>query len=277
MDRNFESFSHLQPFRGDELEFFRDVVSRLERQATDREFRDEFAKLVNYLHTGERKYIYNFQWLGRPVIQSPSDLMVIQEIAFASKPDVIIETGVARGGSLIFYASLCRLASRGRVVGIDLDIRAHNRLAIESHPLADLIELLDGNCLSREILDRVRAITAGKTVMVVLDSNHTDEHVSAELEAYAPFVTPGCYLIVCDTTIEFMSRPAIGDRPWGPGNSPLSAVRRFLENHPEFEIDPFPAAKSFATMNWDGFLRRKASLNANDGVTKDLASLRSPK
>lgn len=275
MDKSMESFSHLRPFRGDELEFFRDIVSRLERQASDGEFRDEFAKLINYLHTGDRKYIYNFQWLGRPVIQSPSDLMVIQEIAYASKPDLIIETGVARGGSLIFYASICRLAGHGRVVGIDLDIRAHNRLAIENHALADLIDLVEGNCLSREILDRVRTVTAGKTVMVVLDSNHTEEHVAAELEAYASFVTPECYLIVCDTTIEFMNRSAIGERPWGPGNSPLSAVRRFLAKHPEFEIDPFPAAKSFATMNWDGFLRRKGVSNADDGVTEDSAGLRS--
>lgn len=257
MDENVKSFSHLRPFRGDELKFFQDIVSRLERQASDGQFRDEFARLINYLHSGDRKYIYNFQWLGRPVIQSPSDLMVIQEIVYASKPDIVIETGVARGGSLIFYASLCRLTGRGRVVGIDLDIRPHNRFAIENHTLADLIELVDGDCLTREILDRVRTITAGKRVMVVLDSNHTDEHVAAELEAYAPFVTSGCYLIVCDTTIEFMNRSAIGERSWGPGNSPLSAVRRFLEMHPEFEIDPFPAMKSFATMNWDGFLRRR--------------------
>ena len=251
------SFSHLRPFRGDESEFYGEIMTRLERHAADRGFRDEFVRLINYLHTGDRKYIYGFQWLGRPVIQSPSDLMVIQEIVYATKPDVIIETGVARGGSLIFYASICRLLGRGRVVGIDLDIRAHNRTAIESHPLSDLIELLDGDCLGSEVLSRLRSLVDGKTVMVVLDSNHTDEHVFAELQAYAPLVTPGSYLIVCDTTIEFMTPAAIGDRPWGPGNSPLSAVHRFLETNSEFEIDPYPAAKSFATMNWDGFLRRK--------------------
>lgn len=269
------SLSHLRPFKGDESEFYSELMIRLERQASDGGYRDEFAKLINYLHTGDRKYIYGFQWLGRPVIQSPSDLMVIQEIVFATKPDVIVETGVARGGSLIFYASICRLLGRGRVVGIDLDIRAHNRAAIESHALADLIDLLDGDCLGDEILSRLRSILDGKTVMVVLDSNHTDEHVFAELQAYAPFVTPGSYLIVCDTTIDFMTPAAIGDRPWGPGNSPLSAVRRFLETNPEFEIDPYPAAKSFATMNWDGFLRRKLVTSGADAVASNSDRTRS--
>lgn len=271
MDNSMNGFSHLRPFRGDEGEFYREIMTRLERQASDGGFKDEFVRLINYLHTGGRKYIYGFQWLGRPVIQSPSDLMVIQEIVYATKPDVIIETGVARGGSLIFYASICRVLGRGRVVGIDLDIRPHNREAIESHALADLVELLDGDCLGAETLSRVRSNVAGKTVMVVLDSNHTDEHVFAELQAYAPFVTPGSYLVVCDTTIDYMTPAAIGDRPWGAGNSPLSAVRRFLESNPDFEIDPYPAVKSFATMNWDGFLRRKSPATGSATAGADSA------
>jgi cephalosporin hydroxylase len=181
----------------------------------------------------DQKYVYSFTWLGRPVIQLPEDLLRVQEVVVAVSPGVIVETGVAHGGSLVFYASLCKALGRGRVVGVDIEIRPHNRAAIEAHPLFPLIELFEGDSTSPETVARVKEAVGGDTAMVLLDSNHTKEHVLAELRAYADFVTPGSYLVVMDTIMErVLDAPRSGpDWSW---NNPGSAIAEFLAEDERF-------------------------------------------
>jgi cephalosporin hydroxylase len=201
------------------------------------------------------KYAYNWTWYGRPIIQLPQDIMAVQTLVLAERPDLIIETGVAHGGSLILSASLLELLGEGRVVGVDIDIRAHNRVEIEKHPLSHRISLIQGSSIDPAIVDRVRAMAASaKRVMVFLDSNHTADHVAAELEAYAPLVTPGQHLVVFDTAVEDL--PASPDRPWGPGNSPKTAVRSFLQKNPSFVIDEELEARLLFTVAPEGYLKR---------------------
>jgi cephalosporin hydroxylase len=184
------------------------------------------------------RYPYNFSWLGVPVIQFPQDLIALQQIVWKVRPDLVVETGVAHGGGSIFLASmLALLGGDGRVMAIDVDIRANNRRAIEAHPLSGRIELLEGSSTDDAIVARVRERARRKRVMLVLDSNHTHAHVLAELRAYAPLVRRGSYAVVLDTIIERMTPEEIGDRPWAPGNSPMSAVREFLAESDRFEID----------------------------------------
>ena len=201
-------------------------------------------------------YSYNFDWLGLPLIQYPQDVMATQEIVWRTKPDLIIETGIARGGSLVLYASLLRLIGNGgRVIGIDIDIRPHNRQAIEEHTLADAIHLIQGSSIDEATVEAVRAQMKGaKRIMVVLDSMHTADHVLRELELYSPFVTKGCYLIVFDTVIEFMPPETVADRPWGKGNSPYNAVQKFLEKNDRFRIDRSVDAKLQVSVAPRGYL-----------------------
>ena len=201
-------------------------------------------------------YSYNFDWLGLPIIQYPQDVMATQEIVWRTKPDLIIETGIARGGSLVLYASLLRLIGNGgRVIGIDIDIRPHNRQAIEEHTLADAIHLIQGSSIDEATVEAVRAQMKGaKRIMVVLDSMHTADHVLRELELYSPFVTKGCYLIVFDTVIEFMPPETVADRPWGKGNSPYNAVQKFLEKTDRFRIDRSVDAKLQVSVAPRGYL-----------------------
>lgn len=203
------------------------------------------------------KYTYNFTWMGRPIIQLPQDILAMQELIWQVQPDLIIETGVAHGGSVIFYASmLALLGGDRRVVGVDIDIRAHNRAAIEAHPMARHIDLVEGSSVAETTLARVRELAAGRqTVMVVLDSNHTHEHVLAELQRYSPFVTTGSYLVVFDTLIEDMPADFYPDRPWGPGNNPKTAVREFLTTTRRFEIDRNIDAKLVVSVSTEGYLR----------------------
>jgi cephalosporin hydroxylase len=187
------------------------------------------------------KHAYTFTWLGRPVIQLPEDLLRVQELVFRASPDVIIETGVAHGGSLVFYAGICRALGRGRVIGIDVEIRPHNREAIEAHTLAALIELIEGDSIAPEVVVDVRSrVRPGESVLVILDSNHTKDHVLAELEAYAPLVSPGSYLVAMDGHI--MER-GVGlprsDPDWAT-NNPKAAAAEFVRTHPGFEIDEPP-------------------------------------
>ena len=193
-----------------------------------------------------RKYSYHFEWLGRPIIQYPQDILAMQELIWLVQPDLIIETGIAHGGSLIFSASMLELNAfcggpqNAEVLGVDIDIRAHNRVAIEAHPLSRRVSMIQGSSISPEITAQVKAKAAGKkSVLVCLDSNHTHEHVLAELEAYAPLTSVGNYCVVFDTLIEDMSAEMFPDRPWGPGNSPKTAVWEYLKTHVEFEIDKF--------------------------------------
>jgi cephalosporin hydroxylase len=219
------------------------------------------------------KYSYNFEFLGRPIIQYPQDMIAIQELIWKVKPDLIIETGIAHGGSLILSASMlsmldyCHAVENGelldpkkpyrRVLGIDIDIRAHNRSAIESHPMANRIDMIEGSSIDSEIIGQVREI-AGKyeRVLVCLDSNHTYEHVLAELEAYAPLVSTGSYCVVFDTIIEDLPAEMSADRPWGPSNNPKTAVREFLQRNQGFEIDKQIDSKLLISVAPDGYLKR---------------------
>src|SRR5215218_2339044 len=184
------------------------------------------------VESNRAKYSYNFSWLGRPIIQYPQDIIAMQEIIWQVKPDLIIETGIAHGGSLIFSASMLELLNNdGRVLGIDVDIREHNRVEIEKHPMSKRIEMIQGSSVDEDVMHRVKVFAEGKrSILVVLDSLHTHEHVLKELELYAPVVTEGSYLIVLDTIIEDMPEDFFPDRPWGKGDNPKTAVRKFLES-----------------------------------------------
>jgi cephalosporin hydroxylase len=202
------------------------------------------------------RYSYNFSWLGRPIIQYPQDIVAMQEIAWRVKPDAIIETGIAHGGSLIFYASMLQLiGGNGIVVGVDVEIREHNRIEIEQHPLASRIAMIEGSSTSEETLRRVKAaLGARNRVLVCLDSFHTHDHVLEELRRYSPFVRAGSYLVVFDTSIEDIPSPST-NRPWGAGNSPKTAVRQFLRENRRFEIDPEYDSKLLITVAPEGYLR----------------------
>lgn len=219
------------------------------------------------------KYSYHFDWLGRPIIQFPQDIVAMQELIWSIKPDLIIETGIAHGGSLILSASMLALLdmceamqvgekldpkiSRRKVLGIDIDIRAHNRAAIEAHPMASRIQMIQGSSIAPEIIAQVHAIAANYSrILVCLDSNHTHEHVLAELQAYAPLTSVASYCVVFDTIVEDMPAEMFPDRPWGPGNNPKTAVWEYLKAHPEFEIDKSIQHKLLITVAPDGYLRR---------------------
>ncbi|UYO94997.1 cephalosporin hydroxylase family protein [Pollutimonas sp. M17] len=205
----------------------------------------------------ERKYMYNASWLGRPIIQLPTDTLALQEIIWAVKPDLIIETGVAHGGSIIFSASMLQLLGHGHVVGIDIDIRPHNRAAIETHPMAHRISLIEGSSVDADIVKKVHDMAAGKKVLVMLDSNHAHDHVLAELNAYASLVSVGSYCIVFDTVVEdYPDESMWSDRPWKKGDNPKTAVHEWLGSHPEFEIDQTIQEQILVTAAPDGFLLR---------------------
>lgn len=209
------------------------------------------------------KYSYNFSWLGRPIIQYPQDIVAMQELVWAVQPDLIVETGIAHGGSLILWSSLLELnaacggSQDARVVGVDIDIRAPNRAAIEAHPMAGRITMIEGSSVDAGVVAQVRATAEGKErVLVCLDSNHTHAHVLAELEAYAPLTSVGSYCVVFDTVIEDLPADTYPDRPWGPGDNPRTAVRAFLATHPEFEVDQRIEDKLLVTVAPGGYLRR---------------------
>lgn len=215
------------------------------------------------LASTQPKYSYNFSWLGRPIIQYPQDMVAMQEIIWRVQPDLIIETGIAHGGSLIFMASMLELNAAcggpadARVLGIDIDIRAHNRAAIEAHPMSRRIDMIQGSSIAPEIVDQVRARAQGKQrVLVSLDSNHTHAHVLAELEAYAPLTSVGSYCVAFDTVIEDMPADMFPDRPWGPGDNPKTAVWEYLKTHSEFEIDSQMDNKLLISVAPSGYLRR---------------------
>ncbi|MEI2738066.1 MAG: cephalosporin hydroxylase family protein [Chitinophagaceae bacterium] len=202
-------------------------------------------------------YSYNFTWMGRPIIQYPQDMIAMQEIIWAIKPDLIIETGIAHGGSLIFYASILELIGKGEVLGIDIDIREHNRLEIEKHPMYKRIRMIQGSAISEEIIEKIKPYAADKkTVMVCLDSNHTHDHVLKELELYSPFVTIGSYLIAFDTIVEDLPADLYNDRSWSVGDNPKTAVFEFLKANNNFEIDKLVDNKLLVSVAPDGYLKR---------------------
>jgi len=242
-------------------EFEREVADRVAANATDLPLQTAAAEFMKA--SIGAKYSYNFSWLGRPVIQYPQDIVAMQELIWTLQPELIIETGIAHGGSLIFSASMLELNATcggpadAKVVGVDIDIRAHNRKAIEAHPMFRRITMVEGSSVAPAVVDAVRAMAAGKkSVLVCLDSNHTHEHVLAELEAYAPMTTVGSYCVVFDTIVEDLPEVLSFERPWGPGDNPKTAARRYLADHPEFEIDHRVDAKILIGVAPHGYLRR---------------------
>ncbi|NUS39209.1 MAG: cephalosporin hydroxylase [Lysobacter sp.] len=235
-------------------EFSDSVTANISRLRQDAALK---SQSMNWLvASAERRYSYNFRWMGRPIIQYPQDMIAMQEILWEVRPDLVIETGIAHGGSLVYYASLCQLIGHGEVLGVDIDIRPHNRKAIEAHPMASRIRMLEGSSIERSMIERVQAEAAGKRVLVVLDSNHTHAHVLAELQAYAPLVSVGSYCVVYDTVVEDMPPDAFPARPWGVGDNPKTAVHEFLAGDGRFEIDRDIEAKIQITVAPDGYLKR---------------------
>ena len=210
----------------------------------------------------DTKYVYSFTWLGRPIIQLPEDMFRIQEVIYRIKPDVIIETGVAHGGSLIFYASLCKAIGKGRVIGIDIEIRPHNRKAIEAHELYEYITLLEGSSISPEVLAQVRKLVEpGETTLVLLDSNHTKQHVLEELRAYSPLVPVNSYIVACDGIMAYLAGAPRTQLDW-PQNNPLTAIQDFLRENSDFLIEeptfPFNEGSINERVTYwpSGFLKR---------------------
>lgn len=222
---------------------------------------NELKKAASDFNTESNKaqYSYNFLWMGRPVIQYPQDITAMQEIIWEIKPDLIIETGIAHGGSLILYASLLELIGKGEVLGVDIDIRSHNMTEIEAHSMFKRINMIEGSAIDMEIINKVKAIAAGKeTVLVVLDSNHTHQHVLEELKAYAPLVSINSYIIVFDTIVENLPSDYLPGlkRPWDIGNNPMTAVDEFLRDNNNFEIDYAIDNKILISVAPRGYLKR---------------------
>ncbi len=258
----------------DPIEAFRSEVRRnIEGLAKDTDL--QALSRVWVREVSPYKWAYNFAWLGIPAIQLPNDAWAVQELIWQIKPDLVIETGIAHGGSLIFSASLLAMLDyaeaveqktlldpakpKRKVIGIDIDIRVHNRTAIDAHPMRSRIELVEGSSIAPEIVSKVREMAAShKRVLVMLDSNHTHDHVLAELEAYAPLVSPQSYCVVFDTLVEDMPDDLSANRPWGKGNNPKTAVWQYLRSHPEFEIDKSIEHKLLITVAPDGYLKRRA-------------------
>lgn len=265
-------------------EFQRECAERIISNGRDEKLRSARNQFVHASIL--TKYSYNFTWLSRPIIQYPQDILAVQELIWQVRPDLIIETGIAHGGSLILSASMLALvdlavaiessapsidprASKRKVLGIDIEIRAHNRAAIEAHPMFSLIQMMEGSSVAKEVIEQVHKVSRQYSrIMVFLDSMHTHDHVLAELEAYAPLVSPGSYCVVFDTLIEDMPDDFFPDRPWGPGNNPKTAVWEYLrllkdkgrkarDGKPlHFEIDRAIENKLLITVAPDGFLRR---------------------
>lgn len=252
-------------------EFEQEVTERIAAISADGQLREAGRAFMRA--STLPKYSYNFSWQGRPIIQYPQDMIAMQELIWEIRPDLIIETGIAHGGSLIFSASMLALLdtcdaiesgatldpakSNRRVLGIDIDIRAHNRTAIEAHPMASRIQMIQGSSTAPEVIAQVTAVAASYSrVLVCLDSNHTHDHVRDELEAFAPLTSVGSYCVVFDTVIEDLPEGMFPDRDWGPGNNPKTAVRDYLLNHPEFEIDKQLDYKLLISVAPDGYLKR---------------------
>jgi cephalosporin hydroxylase len=252
-------------------DFKREVSARIAENADDKVLRDAASNFM--LASTKPKYSYNFEWLGRPIIQYPQDIVAMQELIWQVKPDLVIETGIAHGGSLVFSASMLALLdlcdavdssqtmdpgkSKRKVLGVDIDIRSYNRLAIGAHPMASRIEMIQGSSIDPKTIARVHSIAVGYSrILVCLDSNHTHDHVLAELEAYASLASVGSYCVVFDTIVEDLPKDMYPDRPWGPGNNPRTAVHEFLRTNKDFSIDEAIHNKLLITVAQDGYLKR---------------------
>lgn len=246
-----------------------DAIQQFEKEREERIKRNENDEKLKCLagqwlqESMMKQYVYNFSWLGRPIIQSPQDMIALQEIIWDIKPDMIIETGIAHGGSLIFSASMltlleaCGEIEDGKVLGIDIDIREHNKKAIEAHPMSKKITMYQGSSIDEEMIARVHEFAKqGKKILVCLDSNHTREHVLAELRAYTTLVSVGSYCIVFDTLVEDMPSEFSNDRPWDKGDNPKIAVWEYLKECDDFVIDKDIENKILITVAPDGYLKR---------------------
>jgi len=256
-------------------QYKQDMLNRVVSYKSNESLQRASRELFEQIGIGKANYVYNFFWLGVPIIQIPQDLQALQEIIWEVKPDLIIETGIAWGGTLIHSASMlailesCGIINNGHVLGIDIDIRSHNREAILAHPLSKKITMLEGSSIDKKIIEKVKNFSANyKRIMICLDSNHTHDHVLSELEAYAPYVSPGSYCMVGDTIIEDAPETMTSQRPWGKGNNPKTAVWEYMRRLKEegrkacdglplyFEINNIIEDKIVITGSPDGFLRR---------------------
>ena len=252
-------------------EFFKEVIERLNNNGTNQSLIDASKNFM--IKSIKPKYSYNYFALGCPIIQYPQDMIAIQELIWEVKPDLIIETGIAHGGSVIMSASALALLdiceaiknkqkfdpnkSNRKVIGIDIDIRKHNRSAIENHPMVSRIELLEGSSIDPKIIEKVKSISKNyKKILVCLDSNHTHNHVLLELNAYAPLTSINSYCVVFDTIIEDMPKGTFEDKAWDVGDNPKTAVREYLKNHPEFEIDKNIDNKLMISVAPEGYLKK---------------------
>jgi len=256
-----------------EQQFADERAERLQGYAADEGFKSLSRQWLQ--ESMSKKYVYNYDWLGRPIIQYPQDMVAIQELVWTVRPDLIIETGIAHGGSLILSASMLAMLdmcdaidsgvamdprkSARKVIGIDIDIRSHNRQAIEAHPMASRIQMIQGSSVAADVVEQVRAAAKGfKKVMVFLDSMHTHAHVMGELQAYAPLVTSGSYCVVFDTFVEDMPPKFFSDRPWDVGDNPKTATRQWLASNPDFSVDRAMESRLMVTVAPEGFLKRQA-------------------
>ena len=253
-------------------EFNKERAEEIRQMGADRSLHESSTGWL--LAANRAKYSYHFDWLGRPIIQYPQDIIAMQELIWQVKPDLVIEMGIAHGGSLIFSASLLAQLDlidameqgrpfsapgdvRRRVLGVDIDIRAHNRVEIESHPMAPWIEMIEGSSTDSKTVDQVWEFASRyKRILISLDSNHTHEHVLAELESYAPLTSVGSYCVVFDTVIDDLPEDMFPDRPWGPGDNPKTAVHEYLKSHDEFVIDSNIDNKLLISVAPEGYLRR---------------------
>lgn len=245
------------------FDFHSEVVERVASYEGDQQAQELARDFMVW--SCHNKYTYNFSWMGMPIFQYPQDLVLMQELIWHQQPDVIVEMGIARGGSLVFYASLFELLGHGRVVGVDIEIREHNRKAILEHPMAPRISMIEGSSTDLEVQALVREeISNAESVMVVLDSKHTHEHVLGELEGYHDLVSAGGYLVVFDTTAQTFDEEVLVDlqaqyrfMPWGKDSNPHSALKEFLQGHPEFVMEPSWHRKALITNCFEGILRRR--------------------
>ena len=241
-------------------QFQEEIKSNIQKLSS-KSFKDLSIDFI--ANTAKANYTYNFSWLGRPIIQLPQDIIALQEIIWDVKPDMIIETGIAHGGSLIFSASMltllesCGEIENGKVLGIDIDIRVHNKKAIEAHPMSKKITMFQGSSIDESMITKVKEFAQkGKKIMVILDSNHTHDHVLAELKVYAHLASVGSYCCVFDTIIEDMPKGSFSNRPWDTGNNPKTAVWEYLKECDDFVIDKDIENKILITVAPDGYLKR---------------------
>jgi cephalosporin hydroxylase len=240
----------MDPIKQFELE----RAEAIKEMGNDQELRQKSLDWM--LHADKYKYTYNYSWMGRPIIKYPNDILILQEMIWNLKPDFIVETGIAHGGSIIFSSSMLELLGHGEVIAVDIDIRQHNREEIEKHPMAKRITMIEGSSIDPKIVNAIKEKVKGKKVLVCLDSNHTHDHVLEELRMYADMVNVGSYIVCPDTFVEYFPKGYCDDRPWDVGNNPMTALIAFLKENDDFIIDKDIDNKLMITEGFDGYLKR---------------------